>query len=257
MRPRALPLTRLGSPRQDTLILCYHAVSDTWPADLSVTPAAFEGQIRARLERGYRGVTLTQSQMPSRPAKALVVSFDDAYLSTLTEAAPILARLGVPGTLFVPTDYMGQPEPMTWPGIEQWAAGPHRKELAPLSWAQVRSLAEDGWEIGSHTCSHPHLTTLADADLERELGESRSKLESELGAGCDAIAYPYGDVDARVAGAARATGYRLGVGLPARWTGDEDAMQLPRVGVYNGQGGPKLALKLSPLARRLRLLLGR
>lgn len=243
--------------RGDTLILCYHAVSRDWPADLSVTPSAFESQVRHLLKQGYRGVTFSASQSPDRPAKALVVSFDDGYLSTLTEAAEILDRLGLPGTLFVPTDYIGSSAPMTWPGIDVWEQGPHRDELLPLDWDQVRSLVGRGWEIGSHTCSHPHLTTLADQDLARELAASRAKVEEELGLPCETIAYPYGDVDDRVAAAARAAGYRLGAALPARWTDGREPLRLPRVGVYHGQGGAKLGLKTSATVRRLRLLLGR
>jgi peptidoglycan/xylan/chitin deacetylase (PgdA/CDA1 family) len=243
--------------REDTLILCYHAVSENWPADLSVSPSDFEAQIRRKLENGYRGATLRQSRMPDRPAKTLVVTFDDGYLSTLTKAAPILERLGVPGTLFIPTDYMGRPGPMTWPGIEMWRAGPHRSELEPLSWEQIRALAMRNWEIGSHTCSHPRLTRLGDEDLERELTVSRTTIERELGTPCDAIAYPYGDVDDRVAGAAGAAGYDLGVGLPARWKDGGDRMRLPRIGVYNGQSHAKLGLKMSPLVRHLRSLTGR
>lgn len=240
--------------RDDTLILCYHAVSRRWPADLSVTPADFAAQLERKLEAGYEPLTLTRSQERQRPRRALVVSFDDGYLSTLTEAAPILERLGIPGTLFVPTDYMGTAEPMAWPGIERWRDGPHREELLPLDWAQLSTLAERGWEIGSHTCSHPHLTTLADESLAHELRDSRAKVEAELGRPCKTIAYPYGDVDDRVAAAARAAGYRLGVGLPARWRNDDDPLQLPRVGIYNGQSAAKLGLKTSPLVRRARLL---
>ncbi len=240
----------------DTLILCYHAVSETWPADLSVSRSDLESQVRGKLRQGYRGVTLTDSQSADRPAKALVVTFDDGYLSTLTEAAAVLQPLGVPATLFVPTDYIGREAPMSWPGIEMWAAGPHREELRPLSWEQVRSLAAMGWEIGSHTCGHPHLTTLDDERLERELAGSRATIERELASPCETIAYPYGDVDDRVAAAARAAGYRLGVSLPARWTDERDPLRLPRVGVYHGQGGAKLGLKTSATVRRLRLRAG-
>jgi peptidoglycan/xylan/chitin deacetylase (PgdA/CDA1 family) len=242
---------------EDLLILCYHAVSEDFPADLSIPPSAFENQIRRKLRSGYRGVTLTQSRAPDRPAKTLVVTFDDGYLSTLTMAAPILDRLGVPGTLFVPTDYIGQDGPLTWSGIEQWSNGRHRSELQPLDWGQVRQLAEGGWEIGSHTCSHPWLTTLADESLDRELLVSRTAIEAELNRPCKTIAYPYGDVNDRVVRAARAAGYELGVGLPGRWRDEGDRMQLPRVGVYRGQGSAKLRLKTSPLGRRLRLLTGR
>jgi peptidoglycan/xylan/chitin deacetylase (PgdA/CDA1 family) len=242
---------------RDTLILCYHAVSESWPADLSLPPGDFERQIRRKLAAGYEGVTLKQSRAPGRPDRCLVVTFDDGYLSTLTVAAPILDRLGVPATLFVPSDHIGRDEPMTWPGIDRWLHGPHREELMPLDWEGVRTLAGSGWEIGSHTCSHPHLTGLPEDELARELRDSRARIGAELGREPDSIAYPYGDVDARVAAAARTAGYALGAALPARWTPDDNPMRLPRVGVYNGQGDLKLAIKTSPLVRRARRLTGR
>ncbi len=243
----------------DTLILCYHAVSETWPASFSTTPSAFEEQIAGLLGRGYRGVTLSESrQEPRKAEKLLVVTFDDGYISTLTKAAPILDRLGVPGTLFVPSDYIGRPEPMCWKGIDHWSDGPHRDELEPLTWDQVRELAAAGWEIGAHSVSHPHLTQIGDEELSRELTASKEKIEAELGRPCTTVAYPYGDVDDRVVAATRAADYELGVDLPAHWRREgEDPLLIPRVGVYNGQPSAKLALKFSPRVRRLRVAIGR
>ena len=40
-------------------MLCYHAVSDRWPADFAVTPAQLEYQLQHLLRRGYRGATFT------------------------------------------------------------------------------------------------------------------------------------------------------------------------------------------------------
>ena len=41
----------------DVLVLGYHAISDRWDADTTVTVAQFERQIATLLERGYVGVT--------------------------------------------------------------------------------------------------------------------------------------------------------------------------------------------------------
>ncbi len=241
---------------QDILTLCYHAVSENWPADLSIPPRQLEEQLTRKLRAGYRPATLSESRKPGRSGKTLVVTFDDGYLSNLTLAAPLLARLGVPGTLFVPSDYVGG-GPMEWPGIEQWRHGPYERELTPLGWDQVAELADMGWEIGSHTCSHPRLTKLGDRELGRELRDSRAAIEAHLGAPCRTIAYPYGDIDERVAAAARAAGYELGVALPIRWTDESDPLRLPRVGVYNNKGALSYGLKTSPLVRCLRLRTGR
>lgn len=186
----------------DTLVLCYHAVSERWPADLSVTPAALRRQLAGLVRRGYRGVTFYEAVTEPAAGRRVAVTFDDGYLSVLELGAPILEELELPGTVFVPTDFMDRPEPMAWPGIDQWLEGPHRDELRPISWTDARDLTSRGWEIGSHTCSHPHLTTLDDATLERELLESRQACEEHLSVPCRSIAYPYGDVDRRVVEAA-------------------------------------------------------
>jgi peptidoglycan/xylan/chitin deacetylase (PgdA/CDA1 family) len=234
----------------DLLVLCYHALSERWPAALSTTPERFEEQLELLLRRGYTPTTFSIEERP--PAgRTMAVTFDDAYRSVLELAHPIMERLGVPGTVFAPSDWVGRDEPMTWDGIDQWLGGPHEQELLCLGWPELRDLAGGGWEIGSHTCSHPHLTTLGDDDLRRELEQSRAACEEGMGRPIRSIAYPYGDVDERVVEATRAAGYELGAALPKRH-GSRDPLNWPRVGVYNRDDLRRFKLKVSPLVRRLR-----
>lgn len=231
------------------LVLCYHAVSPTWPAALSVTPERLERQLGALVKRGYRGATF--SQAVERPAGRMVVAtFDDAYRSVLTLAAPVLERLGVPGTVFAPTDWAGRAEPMRWPGIDEWVGGEHEHELLPMSWDELGGLAARGWEVGSHTRSHPRLTELDDEGLRDELAGSREECAARLGS-CATIAYPYGDQDARVREAACSAGYRAAAAL-GRSLREGDPFAWPRVGVYHADDDRRFAVKSSRLVRRLR-----
>jgi peptidoglycan/xylan/chitin deacetylase (PgdA/CDA1 family) len=242
--------TRTRYPAHDTLVLCYHALSETFPAALSTTPARFERHLDLLARRGYRGVTF--SEAVSRPVgRTVAVTFDDAYQSVLELGLPILGHLGWPGTMFAPTDFIGSPEPMCWPGIEQWLGGPHERELLPMSWGDLAELAGLGWEVGSHTCSHPRLTRLDDAALARELADSRARCEDMLRLPCPTLAYPYGDVDARVVAATARAGYDRAAALPRR-PHSESPLEWPRVGVYGKDGGPRFTLKAMPLVRRLR-----
>jgi peptidoglycan/xylan/chitin deacetylase (PgdA/CDA1 family) len=250
----------------DLLVLCYHAVSPTWDTALSVTPERFAEQLRHLAGRGYDGTTFTSAITERAPGRRVAVTFDDGYLSNLELAKPILDELGWPATVFVPTDHVGTGRPMAWPGIEEWLGTPDERELIPMDWAQLNALREAGWEIGSHTCSHPFLTRLDDAALDRELREAKAICERETGRECPSIAYPYGDVDDRVADAARVAGHRVAAALPpARHV--RSALQWPRVGVYHDDdlrrfrtktSRPLRALQRSPawdalaVARRLR-----
>src|SRR3954451_7145883 len=103
----------------DVLVLCYHALSERWPAALSTTPARFEEQLELLLRRGYRPATFGQAVTSPPARRTFAVTFDDAYRSVLELAHPIMERLGVPGTVFAPSDWVGREEPMTWDGIDQ------------------------------------------------------------------------------------------------------------------------------------------
>ncbi len=238
----------------DVLILCYHALSPTWTAELSTTPARFERQLSWLTGHGYRGMTFTEAvTSPPARGRVLVVTFDDAYRSVIELGRPILDRFGLPATVFAPTDFIGAEGPLRWPGVDGWLGGPDERELTPMSWSELQRLQGAGWEIGSHTGSHPHLPEIADdRTLEDELERSKAACERHLDAACTALAYPYGDVDARVVAATARAGYRVAAGLPGARLGSRDVLAWPRIGIYRLDDGPRFRLKVSPAVRRLR-----
>jgi peptidoglycan/xylan/chitin deacetylase (PgdA/CDA1 family) len=233
----------------DALVLCYHALSERFPAQLSTTPERFSRQLRSLARRGYRGITFYEL-VRGTPGRTVAVTFDDGYRSVLDLGLPILRELGWPATIFVPTDLVGGDAPMNWPGIDHWLGGKYESELLPLSWEQLDTLAGHGWEIGSHTSSHPHLTSLADAALSHELEASKQACERRLGRACQSLAYPYGDVDERVVAAAAKAGYETAAALPGRF-GQRSPLRWPRVGIYHKDTQARFALKCSPPVRRL------
>jgi peptidoglycan/xylan/chitin deacetylase (PgdA/CDA1 family) len=235
----------------NVLVLCYHAVSEDWGAELAVTPARLERQLELILDRGYRGATFHDAVHSPPAAKTVAITFDDAYRSVIELGLPVLARLGLPGTVFVPTGFTGSEAPMAWPGIDQWVGGPHESELVPMSWAELRSLADAGWEIGAHTRTHPHLTELDDAALDEELRASRQDCESELGLPCRSFAYPFSDEDERVVRATGKAGYSAACTLPATLH-PPSSLRWPRIGVYWDDDERRFRLKTSPLVMRLR-----
>src|SRR4051812_25012590 len=118
----------------DILVLCYHAVSAEWPAALSVTPEHFEEQLGLLVRRGYAGATLEQAITEPPGPRTVAITFDDAYRSVLELALPMMRRHGLPGSIYVPTDWPERGAPMSWEGIDQWLGGPHEAELHCLTW---------------------------------------------------------------------------------------------------------------------------
>jgi peptidoglycan/xylan/chitin deacetylase (PgdA/CDA1 family) len=235
----------------DVLVLCYHAVSEDWPASLAVTPGRLRAQLAILVRRGYDGATFTEAVGRDDGRNRLAVTFDDAYRSVFELARPILAELGLPGTVFAPTAHIGGERPMGWPGIDHWLGGPHERELVPMSWPELSTLRQEGWEVGSHTVTHPRLPELDADSLRVELEESRAECGRRVGSPCLSIAYPYGDASPRVADAARAAGYAAGGAFAGR-VRRPHALLWPRVGIYRHDTEARFRMKVSPAMRHLR-----
>ncbi|MCW1908366.1 MAG: polysaccharide deacetylase family protein [Candidatus Saccharibacteria bacterium] len=122
-------------------------------------------------------------------------TFDDGLLSTYSQAAPTLAKYGFSGTSYVTTGCIG----MTT------APNTCRADTTKpyMTWAQVNALRTTyGWEIGSHTVSHPLLAStdaedqpqaLTSAQLNSELADSKAAILANTGVEPKALATPYGD----------------------------------------------------------------
>jgi peptidoglycan/xylan/chitin deacetylase (PgdA/CDA1 family) len=233
------------------MVLCYHAVSPTWDADLSVTPAALERQLTWLTRHGWRGSTFSQAVDDPPSSRTLVVTFDDAFRSVRELAQPILSSLGIPGTMFVPTSFPDTGKPLAWAGTSQWQETEHAHELSCLSWEEIGELSAAGWEIGSHTRRHPHLTSVDLATLHEELEGSRADLKEQLGFECSSIAYPYGDTDDRVASAAATAGYTAGAAMSSHLA-RRGRLRCPRIGVYHLDHFRRFRLKTMHPIRILR-----
>lgn len=247
---------RTATPVSELLVLCYHAVSDAWPSPAAIAPERLGAQLRYLLRRGYRPRTLSAALREPTQRKALVVTFDDAYTSILHLGLPVLERLGVPATVFVPTDAATEAGQMTWSELAQWVGGEHEHELRCMSWEELRELSSRGWEIGSHTCSHPHLTELEAESLTHELRASRAACEERLQLPCEALAYPFGSYDATVMGATAEAGYSAAVTLDERLAAPlrgRGPLEVPREAIYRETGRVTFIAKTSRVVRRVRV----
>jgi len=192
--------------RADTLlVLTYHAI-DEEAAVISVPPALFRRQMQTLAHHGIRGVSLAEAfrareESGRFPADAVALTFDDGYLSVLEQALPALRTHGFGATAFVVSGLVGMRR-------EEVRAVNRDVGRDMLGWDQLAELAASGFEIGSHSVTHPDLRRLDQAALERELAGSREDLRQRLNVPVEALAYPYGRLDRSVRQAA-AKHYRV------------------------------------------------
>jgi peptidoglycan/xylan/chitin deacetylase (PgdA/CDA1 family) len=184
-------------------VLLYHCVSDDppeWIAPFNVAPATFAEQLDAVLASGRAPISvarLAEAQRGGRPldGPSVAITFDDGFADFAETALPLLAERGLPATMYITTGAMGTH---------------HDGPLPParmLTWDQVRESAAAGVEMGAHSCTHPELDAVPRARAEREIRDSKHRLEDELGAAVDTFAYPHGYSDATVREFVREAGF--------------------------------------------------
>lgn len=204
-----LSLTALAAPRRTSgdsptaTVLCYHIVESPAAPLMHIDRETFRQHLRYLEMTGYNVIPLRHlyeyvtGTRASIPKNAVVITIDDGWRSTYTEAFPELQKRKFPFTVFIYPNIIG-------------------KTANALTWKQIREMADAGVDIQSHSLTHPYLTKRrhrakgekAYAEwLAKELGESRRILEKETGRKVQFLAYPYGDYDDHVAEASEAAGY--------------------------------------------------
>ncbi len=220
--------------KADVLALCYHRVGDD-RHELSLTPSQLERQIRSLIRRGYVAIRASEFATSTAPRR-LIVTFDDGHRSVLDVALAVMDRLDAVATVFVASGH---------------AQDSDRTDASTLSWPELDALARHGWEIGSHTVTHPDLTMLSDGALSDELRDSKSRIETELRRPCTSLAYPFGVATAREAACALDAGYAVAFTAGRRYE-PADVYRFPRVGVLHSDGYATFRVKTLPSTRRAR-----
>ena len=121
---------------------------------------------------------------PTRYPGRLTITFDDGWRSAYTRGLPTLAAHGLRGNVAVVTESVDY-----WDGF--------------LTLAQLHELRSAGWSLVSHSVGHPNLTTVSDAELERQLAESKAWLQSRGFPGSTVFVVPYHAFGARELAAIR------------------------------------------------------
>jgi peptidoglycan/xylan/chitin deacetylase (PgdA/CDA1 family) len=176
-------------------ILYYHRVEDHLPPAKGVSTRAFATQMDYLRKKKYQSISFEQlgdyfiegRPLPSRP---VIISFDDGYLDTFTQACPILKENGFRATIFLVSDYIGR--------RSEWAGCTGEDVALLMSREQILTLIEDGFELGSHTRSHAALTTISLEEARREVAGGKRDLENLLQRPVRSFAYPFGDFNLEV-----------------------------------------------------------
>ena len=187
-------------------ILMYHSINNvpkhTVMRSLHVPPKRFMLQMILLKLLGYRGVSLTELHhclLSGNNKKLIGISFDDGYKNNITNALPILKKLGFTATLYIVSQNIGNHN--TWDSEKGMDEHPMMNEIEINHWI------DSGMEIGSHTQTHKNLVICNNKNLLQEIRQSKIDLEKKFNTPVDHFCYPYGHFNDEIIEITKKSGY--------------------------------------------------
>lgn len=247
--------------RKRAVILLYH----------SPKPQVFESHLE-HLSKHYQFITLgtlvaavESKNWEAIPKNAMVVTFDDGHASNYNLRL-LFKQYQLRPTIYLCTSIVGTFTPYWWSGLEKSlverlkrVANQDRIDLLTtyitssavgdreaLSKAEIEEM-QHYVDFGSHTRTHPIVTTLHDNELPGELAGPLTDL-AEMGIQTSHFAYPNGDYADREVNFLRQVGYRSARTTDAGWVNtNSDLYRLPIMGITDNASINKLRWQLSGL----------
>ena len=144
-------------------------------------PIEYPARVKTRADQIVKGIR-------RRHFEGLIsFNFDDGYESAYKFGLPLLDKAGIKSTQYIITGSIGQSTFVTA--------------------SQLLEMQAHGHEIGAQTRSHPHLSTLAEAEIADEVNGSLNDLRA-LRIHPTTFSYPYGDFNDRVISVVKAAGFQ-------------------------------------------------
>lgn len=228
------PLSASAAESFRVPILLYHRFGATVADGMTITTPVFESHMKYLHDNGYKVIPLRQlidhylGKAPAPAPKSVVIVEDDAHKSVYSDMLPIIRKYRYPVTIF------------TYPSAISNAK-------YAMTWDQLRELKKTGlFDVQSHTYWHPNfkkerrkLTPQAlESLVMTQLKKSKSRLESELGARVDLLAWPFGIYDDYLLKKASEAGYIATFTIERRHaTASDSVMKLPRYLLVNADSG--------------------
>ena len=203
----------------------------------------FRAQLSCLKKLGYTPVSLSKAEAGLRgkvplPSKPVVLSFDDGYVNFLEEVVPVLQSFGFPAIVYAVSGHLG--------GTSYWGAPEGLTPRPLMDAAALRAVRRLGFEVGSHTITHPRMAQENAERLRQETVGSKAALEDILGESVPHFCYPYGSYGRAAIDAVAQAGYHTATTcVQGVVQSSDDPLALPRKPIAWRDGAFRLWTKLA------------
>ena len=129
----------------------------------------------------------------------LLVTFDDGFLTSYEAAKRSLVSRNIKSLFFICPSFIGTKGTSAATFVKQnlFEGLLNNVDPAqlPMSWEQLKELADNGNLIGSHTMTHPRLSKISGNELRLELESSKIEIQSKINRPVECFAWPFGDIN--------------------------------------------------------------
>ena len=212
-----------GLNKNHISILCYHGISENSEKH-SINRKDFESHIE-KISKYSKFISLEEAVGMLDGIKsngsAVVLTFDDGF-ADLLDIVPFIKKYNVKPAVFVLSD----------PEHADRAELNNQDRLMTVE--EIKNLRDNGWTIGCHSATHADLSALNQAEIKKQIIDSKFHLERRLGFKIDYFAYPKGAFNEAVINAVKEGNYKAAFSiLPGCITKKSNRWIMPRTVIDN------------------------
>ena len=248
---RAIP--ERGIDRPGIVVLMYHRMNSYRKNELSVNPEEFRKQVAWLADNGFANMRMSDLESGAQAAPAqtrrVLFTFDDGYEDNYATALPILKEHAYSAIFYIPVNYISSDAMAPRDRRESNRLEDNRR----MTWEQVKRLAAEGMEIGSHGLNHLRLSRIPTEEAGREIADSKTTLETILSLPVTSFCYPGGSYDAEHVSMVKKSGYRSACTAAPGAVG-ANLVEIPRVAVQASDTFFVFRLKMQGRLRWLRAI---
>jgi len=226
-------------------ILMYHSIDnhcgekyDKW----RVTPENFRRQMAYLKNHGWTSFTMNElTDAKNLPPKSFVVTFDDGYENTYTNALPILREFNFKATIYL------------LPNLKDNSYDNHLTSHVDnlLNSEQILQMQNYNIEFGAHTMNHVNLLKVSQDEAKNEIEISKKEVEKITSKPCVSFAYPYGKFDENIKNFVKNAGYKSAVVVDRGVWDKKDNFAIHRLGIIGRDTMFDFWLRLTRIRNKL------
>ena len=163
-------------------ILMYHDISTHKSGDLVISLEKLEAQFAYLEAQDYQSYHFSELEglETLKSVKNIVITFDDAYVSQVELAYPLLKKYKLKATIFVPFNFVGKKD--AW----------NTNSVPIMTVEQLKKIDTSVFELGFHSFDHKKYDELSLVHMEQDITKSIQFVADHHLNFAPALAYPYG-----------------------------------------------------------------